>query len=89
MIVRGWFGTAVFTALAHEPCSRDYIHGGVTEVWAITFPSVPDSSRMSASTSPTRPGFGITKHDCFQALRVGDLVDVDFHPTSTSERQSK
>jgi hypothetical protein len=82
MILRRWYGTAVLLISLTTHAAADYMNGHVTEVvdnhFSITtrfFPNV---------------GFDVTVQTQFRchkarlllkALRVGDLVDVDFHST--------
>jgi hypothetical protein len=91
MIARRWFGTAALLLSLTTHAAADYIYGRVTEVVDNHFfPLVLDSSRMSASTSPTRPSFGVTKHDCSSRFSASETWSmwISTQP-ATSERQSK
>lgn len=83
MIARRWFGTAVFLLSLTTHAAADYMYGHVTEVVDNHF-SISTRFFPNVSFDVTNQ----TQFRChkarllFRALRVGDLVDVDFHSTN-------
>jgi hypothetical protein len=82
MIARRWFGTAVLILLLTTHAAADYMYGHVSQIEDNRF-------SISARFFP-KVGFDITDQTAFRchrerlpfkALRVGDLVDVDFRST--------
>ena len=86
MIARRWFETAVLLLSLTTHAAADYMYGHVTEV-------VDNYFSISTRFFPN-VGFDITAQTqfrchkarlLFKALRVGDLVDVDFHSANRKQ----
>jgi hypothetical protein len=82
MIARRWFGTSVLLLLLTPHAAADYMYGYVSQI---------ENNHFSIRTRFfPEVGFDITDQTefrChkerlhFKALRIGDLVDVDFRST--------